>query len=181
MHEEALGWVREFADLSACSVLDLGGRNVNGSVRSLFDVQPPIYHALDVEGGPGVDIVADAATWQPVIRYQLVVCTEVFEHATAWPEIVRTAFRALLPGGQFVATMAGPGRRPHSPDPVRGLRPGEHYANVSVEELARELQAAGFERVLTNHLDVPGDTRCVAYRPDQGVPGVVGGSVGGRA
>jgi hypothetical protein len=164
VHEQAMSWVREFANLTAGSVLDLGGRDVNGSVRVLF-TRASVYRTVDVEAGPGVDIVADAATWIPDRRYQLVVCTEVFEHTAEWPAIVGTAFRALTPGGQFVATMAGPGRHPHSPDPDRLLARDEHYKNVSPEELRRELIRAGFELALTHHLAIPGDTRCVAYRP----------------
>jgi hypothetical protein len=79
MHDEAMAYVEQRRTDEALAVLDVGGRWINGGVRELFPNADP-YVSLDIVDGPGVDIVADAATWVPDRAYDLVVCTEVFEH-----------------------------------------------------------------------------------------------------
>lgn len=166
MHTEAYEWVRRHATADTLSVLDVGGRNINGSVRDLFPGAAP-YVAMDVLPGEGVDIVADAASWEPDRQYDLVVCTEVFEHAREWPAIVRTIRSALRPGGRVILTMAGPGRPPHSAiDGGWNLHEGEWYGNVLPAELEAVLYAAGFTAIEVDYLSHPGDTRAVALRPE---------------
>ena len=162
MHDAAMQWVRECAPLDALAVLDLGGRDVNGTPRALFDAAE-VYRVLDIAPGPGVDIVEDAATWVPDRAYDVVVCTEVFEHTPAWRDLVRTAWSALRPGGVLVATMAGPLRAPHSAVDGGQVRPGEHYANIEPTQLEVWLQTCGFAGVLVDLADA--DVRCRAVRP----------------
>lgn len=165
MHNEAFAWVRDHADLHVSHVLDIGGRDINGTTRGLFTFAGA-YRVMDVLPGPGVDIVADAGTWEPDDAYDVVVCTEVFEHTANWRDIIATAFAALVPGGQFVATMAGPGRPEHSAiDGGWSLHPGEHYGNVTVGDLEQALTAAGFVDVLVDSQERPADSRCTARRP----------------
>jgi SAM-dependent methyltransferase len=177
MHREALEWVHENAPLDARTVLDIGGRDVNGSPRGLFS-GPEVYRVLDIEPGPGVHVVADAATWTPDRRYDVVLACEVFEHASAWREIIATALNACKPGGVFVATMAGPGREPHSGvDGGPNLYVGETYANVSPDELLDALRNAGWEDTRVSQLGA--DVRCVATRSKANplVPSSMNGSV----
>ena len=129
MHPEALAWVAAHATDEPGTLLDIGGRDVSGpwggSPASLF---PNMWRVvLDIEPGPDVDIVADAATWQPNgRRYDVAVCMEVFEHTDTWPAILRTAHEALRAGGTLILTMAGPGRPPHGALGAPGLAQGEH-------------------------------------------------------
>ena len=162
MHPEALDWVRRHATDEPVTVLDLGGRDNNGSPRGLFPAAE--YRVLDLTDGPDVDVVADAAAWTPDREYDVVVCTEVFEHTAAWPAICRTAFAALRPGGRFVATMAGPGRPAHGAwgEPAPG--PGEHYANVDPDALRAALADAGFAEITVDVQSSPADVRAVATR-----------------
>jgi len=165
VHQQAFEWVAAWADTAAASVLDLGGRDVNGSVRSLF-AATETYTVVDILPGDGVDVVADAATWAPDREYDLVVCCETFEHTAVWPGICQTAFKALRPGGLFIATMAGPGRPEHSAiDGMFRLHPGEYYANVKPGALRRALDELGFTRVLVDQQFAPADVRCTAVRP----------------
>ncbi len=166
MHSEAYAWVRHNSQpLDPDAVLDIGGRNINGSVRDLFP-NATTYTALDIAEGDGVDVVADAATWTPDREYDLVVAAEVFEHTDSWPEICRTAFDALHPGGVFIATMAGPGRPPHSGvDGGANLYPGEHYANVRPERLRAVLENIGWANIEVDQQHSPADVRAVAVRP----------------
>ena len=162
MHPEAFEWVREHATLDTVSVLDIGGRDVNGSPRWLFP-NAYIYTVLDIEPGEGVDIVVDAATWEPDQGYDVVLSTECFEHAKAWRDIIDTAYRALNPRGRFIATMAGPGRPLHSGiDGGPELHDGEWYENVDPADLQRTLESVGFQQV---HVDQwMTDVRCIATK-----------------
>lgn len=165
MHDAAYRWVAEHATKGAASVLDIGGRNINGSVRDLFPGADP-YVALDILPGDGVDIVADAAEWNPDRSYDVVVCTEVFEHTATWPQICRTVFAALRPGGIAIVTMAGPGRPPHSALDGGPLRVDEYYANVNPGDLEIVLKDCGFANVTVDYQPGPADTRAIAVRPE---------------
>lgn len=166
MHTEAYTWVKEHAPSNATTVLDLGGRDVNGTVRDLFPVAE-VYTVLDAMPGHNVDIVADASVWTPQRSYDVVVCCEVFEHTPVWREICTTAYLALTPGGTFIATMGGPGRAPHSAvDGGHILQPGEHYGNVDPDDLHRQLTVIGFEGITVDQQHHPmADVRAVATRP----------------
>jgi len=141
MHDAARFFLTEAVNsmgLAGRSALDLGGRDVNGSIHSLF-VRPPTV--LDILDSPGVDIVADAADWEPDRKYGVVLCTEVFEHTPRWREIIYTAHRALEPGGMLLVTCASRDRPPHSAFDGGPLRDGEHYLNIPPAELASILAA----------------------------------------
>ena len=93
-------------------ILDVGGSNINGSYRDLFDDPEWIYHALDVEQGEGVDVVPKKPwRWQDVRArsYDVVISGSAFEHiAFPWLTIVEIR-RVLRPGGLLclVAPSAG--------------------------------------------------------------------------
>lgn len=163
MHAEALDWVTLYATDDPVAVLDLGGRDVNGSVRHLFPKADP-YRVMDIRPGVGVDIVADAGTWTPDRQYDVVVCTEVFEHTANWPLICRTAYDSLLPGGRFIATMAGPGRPAHSAVDGMHLRAGEYYGNVHPETLRAVLKLCGWVDIHVDRQRNPADTRATAVK-----------------
>ena len=165
MHPEAYEWVSRFATDEAISVLDIGGRNINGSVRPLFPNAS--YTVLDIRKDQGVDIIADAAVWHPYPRrWDLVLCCETLEHAPAWREICVTACRALRPGGRLVATMAHTGRPAHSGiDGGPVLHPGEQYQGIDPAALREALEAAGFADIEIDVRPSPADVRAVATRP----------------
>lgn len=164
MHAEAFAWVERHATKQPVTVLDIGGRDINGSVRSLFP-NATVYRVLDIADGPNVDIVADAATWVPDMEYDMVVSCETFEHTAVWPPICAVAFKACAAGGIFIATMAGPGRPAHSAvDGGWSLHPGEHYANVNPHELHAVLVECGWSNVIVDRQDHPADVRAVAWK-----------------
>jgi len=162
VHREALEWVHENAPRDALTVLDIGGRDVNGSPRGLFEVAAA-YRVVDRIPGPGVDVVADAATWTPDRAYDVVLCCEVFEHDEAWRLLITTAWEALRPDGLFVATMAGPGRESHSGIDGGTLRDGEYYANIEPTHLQKALARQGFGGIVMDQ--VGPDLRCRAMKP----------------
>ena len=169
MHDEAMEWIARHATSEPVSVLDIGGRDVNGSPRHLFPAATR-YTVLDALPGDqvtDVDIIADAAAWHPSgQQWDVVVCAEVLEHAAAWRAILRTASSACAPGGRLIVTTAAPGRPPHSAvDGMLPLRPGEHYANIRPAELERALTAAGWSDVVVDVREFPADVRAVAVKP----------------
>jgi SAM-dependent methyltransferase len=146
MHREAYeyvqGWVkgRMFR-----YVVEFGSLDINGSVRGLFNCAR--YHGIDLQDGPGVDEIADAALWRHPGNNgwpDVVVCCEVLEHAPNVEGIVFNAYQNLRPGGLFLVTCAADPRRPHSAVDGGQIREGEHYANVSPGELETIAEMVGF-------------------------------------
>lgn len=178
MHDAVLQYVSRFQTAAVVRVLDIGGRDLNGSPRMFFPNALP-YDVLDLYEGPNVNIVADATAWRldddprksgPRESYDLAVCTEVFEHVKDWPGILQTAYEALRPGGRVIFTCAGPGRPVHSGiQPVWGLmydektKSYEHYANVSAEEIGEVLRAQGWADIEVGQLGL--DTQGTAIKP----------------
>lgn len=140
MHAEAFKFVRDcLAELPPRRrVVELGGLDINGSVRDLFDGVD--YISVDLVDGPGVDVVADAAHYQPVAEPDTVLCCEVLEHARRADLVVSNAIRMLGPGGALILTCASPPRQPHSGIDGGTVRPGEWYRNVPLADLARWLE-----------------------------------------
>jgi len=146
MHDAALKFVADFAAITGLETadvvaVDIGGRETNGHARWIF--RNARWTVVDAADGPGVDIVADGATWQPDQPVPLVLCTELFEHTPAMREILANIYAMLEDGGMCVMTMAGPGRAVHGLYHDDPLVPG-HYANIEPDELEFALQTAGF-------------------------------------
>lgn len=144
MHVQAFDFVaRHAATITPAAVLEIGSLDVNGGVRSLFE-NASHYHGIDVTDGPGVDEVADGADWQPTRQFDVVVSTEVLEHAPRWRDVVRNAWAAVVGGGTCIITCATEPREPHSAVDGWEVREGEWYANVAARDmvaLVRELGA----------------------------------------
>lgn len=161
MHDEVKQWldgqIQEQGPFS--SVVEIGGRNINGTVRPLFgDVS---YTSVDLVEGPNVDVVADAREWRPTKRVTCVVCCNVLEHVDAWPEIIDAAHQMLRKGGVLLLS-AATDWVPHSSVDGGELRSDEHYANVAPDELEAAIDAAGFSK---HHVEVAGlDVHAVAIR-----------------
>jgi hypothetical protein len=167
MHGEAWAWLAANRPQIADRVLDLGAREAGqGRVRDIFP-DASEYVGVDYQEGPGVDMVADLAVsiWAPrpsALRpyFDVVVCAEVLEHAPMPGAIIANAYYALLEGGVFLVTAAGPGRPPHScmpltyvptgpPDQDGGHPPNpqEFYLNVEPLVLENALWKQGFIHV----------------------------------
>ncbi len=159
MHPEAWRWLQaQIQPLwqDAGRVVDLGGADVNGSPRALFSSATE-YVAIDNRAGPGVGLVTDATTWCPpddwLGRFDVALCTEVFEHVQHWRAMLYNQWLLLRPGGLCLVTCACPPRPAHS---IVGVVPppaGEWYANVGADALRapmqlllRDVQVAGHPR-----------------------------------
>lgn len=172
MHPEAHDAVDRMLTLSGIErnapwrVLDLGGRDINGTIRS--HLPKATWTGTDIEPGPGVDIVHDATLRWPESagRYDVVVSTEVLEHLPLWRLVLHTASEALEPDGPelLVITCASDGRPAHGESGAPLPGPGEWYGNVPADHLRVELESL-FRTVHVEYRAHPGD----AYAWAQGV------------
>lgn len=175
MHSHAYLWLRRIISIlpTRRSVLEFGSKDVNGQLRSLFSAAQ--YYGIDLVDGPGVDEVADAASFldrveiycqeygngQGLRQYDTVVCSEVLEHTDKGRELCRNAHRHLLPGGIMIITAATSEREPHSAIDGGPLKDSEYYQNVSRADL--EFWLSDFDRTYIT-CKKHGDIYAVAHR-----------------
>lgn len=178
MHAEAYMAVRRMIQRTGINreerwtALDIGGAYWNGSARpelpnanwTVIDQAEPTFD-LGEQHGWDQYVVADATTWRPTdLSFDVILCTEVFEHVENWRAIVATAHAVLNPTGIFIVTCASTGRPMHGATGAAAPVEGEWYANVSQRELADEL-AKWFEDVFTEYTPLPGDAYALARLP----------------
>ena len=118
-------------------VVEIGSRNVNGGVSDLFEDAD--YTGIDLVPGPGVSLVADGAEWLPLDFVDCVVCCSVLEHTKKAVAIIENAYRMLLVGGFLIITTTADPWPVHSSVDGGRLRGGEHYNNVTKDQLKRWL------------------------------------------
>uniref|UniRef100_A0A6C0LDE5 Methyltransferase type 11 domain-containing protein n=1 Tax=viral metagenome TaxID=1070528 RepID=A0A6C0LDE5_9ZZZZ len=85
MHDTSLRSGKAFSEAYGFEkglVVDLGGRNVNGSLRSFFEEKGMKYVCVDMESDPSVDIVIPPGEKLPFEdgSVDLIVSTSCFEH-----------------------------------------------------------------------------------------------------
>lgn len=163
MHPGAFEFVGRYATSEAISVIEIGSRDINGSVRSHFTGAKWI--GLDLYPGPGVDLVADALDHAVFEMVDLIICCEVFEHCSYWGEILNHVSAWLKPSGRIIITCAGLGRDPHSAIDGGELQPDEHYSNITQDQLAEELHYAGFVGINVSGNEHWKDTYAIAMKP----------------
>ena len=138
MHKPVRDFVRQHLPLHYQSVVEVGSLDINGGVRDLLACEAP-YIGVDLQRGPGVDVVCDFTVYGIAPKPDLILCLEVLEHAENWRGIVASAAHNLSDGGTLIVTCATTGRAPHSARSEGPIEPDEFYENISQKELDEEL------------------------------------------
>lgn len=141
LHPEVMEYVKSIKEkhpnhFTGCRVMEVGSRNINGSVREFFD--GVAYIGIDTSPGPGVDWVGLAHEFPGIGEpFDTVISTECFEHDPHLNLTVRKMIDLLRPGGLFVATWASINRQEHGTtrteaegSPLFGPDP-DYYRGVS--------------------------------------------------
>lgn len=110
MHQSVMDWVGGVAAGlvldPAAVILEVGSFDVNGSVRPIFAGYR--YLGVDVRPGRGVDrVVHWSDDYRRLGPFDVVVCTEVLEHANHPWQLVDHMGAALAPGGHLILTCRG--------------------------------------------------------------------------
>lgn len=106
MTQRNIEWVAEMRtkyQIDPTIVLDVGSRNINGSVRSLFPSTQ--YIGIDMLPGPEVDKVMrgdEIHTIWTASPVDLVICMNTLEHDDHFWETLRQMKSILKPGGYMI-------------------------------------------------------------------------------
>jgi len=104
-------------DIEQKSVLEVGSRNINGSVREyISSLKPKLYVGIDLVEGENVDIVMDAENLVEKFGeevFDLVISTETLEHCKNWKLVISNIKRVLKPEGLLVITTRSRGFKKH--------------------------------------------------------------------
>lgn len=107
--------------VAGARVMEVGSLDVNGSLRAHVEaLGPTTYIGIDSQPGPGVDMVVDAVAVGKRRPHDVVICTEVLEHAEDWRALVSALKRLVRPGGVLLVTTRSPGFGYHP-------YPGDHW------------------------------------------------------
>ena len=95
-------------DVRGKRVLEVGSLDVNGSVRGdIVALGPADYVGIDIRPGPGVDVVCDAGDLVERFgenAFDVVISTELLEHARDWRRIVSNIKRVTKPNGVMIVS-----------------------------------------------------------------------------
>ena len=128
MHSSVLEFIKTTATaerICGKRVLEVGSYNVNGSAKDIVSVVGPSqYFGVDMQEQAGyVDEVVNATNlidrFGPE-SWDVVISTEMLEHAADWKSSVENMLGVLKPGGLLIITARGPGF------PLHGY-PSDHW------------------------------------------------------
>lgn len=123
------------------AVIEAGALNVNGSAREAIEAHGPAsYTGTDMRPGDGVDVVCLAEELPGRFggdSADVVICTEMLEHAADWQAAMRGLAAVLAPGGLLVLTTRGPGF------PLHGY-PEDHW-RYTVDAMGQIITALGLD------------------------------------
>lgn len=91
-------------------ILDVGSRNINGSVRDAIDPKNRAITGIDFVAGKDVDIVGNAhdlAEIFPPDHFDLITCCETLEHDNKPWLTIEAMKKVLKPGGWLLITVPG--------------------------------------------------------------------------
>lgn len=91
------------------SVLEVGSKYINGSIRPLIEkfCKPKQYIGVDIEQGKYVDKVVPGDKLSETFgreKFDVVITTEMLEHVENWKIIVKNLKEVLMPNGYIYIT-----------------------------------------------------------------------------
>ena len=91
-----------YATASSASILEIGSYNVNGTLKD-FQPQGSNWLGVDIESGPGVDLVIEDTSALPFedSSFDYVVASSVFEHDPTFWSTFSEMVRVLKDGGSI--------------------------------------------------------------------------------
>jgi hypothetical protein len=127
-------------------VLEIGSLNINGSIRPFFE--KCTYVGVDLGEGADVDVVArgEDLTYEDG-AFDVVASCECFEHNPEWVATLKNMIR--MASGLVFFSCATTGRKEHG---TRRTSPqdapfcGDFYANLTEEDVRREIDLSVFKR-----------------------------------
>lgn len=120
MHRQVLEFFRTYlkeAEIQGKRVLEVGSRNVNGSVRGdVMKLQPLEYIGCDIELGNNVDIICDACHLTEFFgkeSFDVIISTEMLEHVEDWQIAVSNIKQVCRPNGLIMISTRSIGFHVH--------------------------------------------------------------------
>lgn len=108
-------------DVEGKKVIEIGSYDVNGSIRSIIEsLNPAEYVGVDLEEGPGVDLVCSAEEVLNCFNeeaFDVVISTEMIEHVLDWKKVISNIKKICKPDGIILITTRSYGF-PFHPSPT---------------------------------------------------------------
>lgn len=132
-------------------VLEMGSRNVNGSLRSYVEsLGPAQYLGVDIQDGPGVDYIQDVTLLLDDFgsnAFDYVISTELLEHTKNWRKVIHVMKNIVKPGGVILITTRSKGFQYHG-YPCDYWRYEENdmvsiFSDCSIEMIERDSSCPG--------------------------------------
>jgi SAM-dependent methyltransferase len=116
MHPSVMAFLRQelkYSEIAGMEVLEVGSQDVNGSPREVVQgLNPGKYTGVDFAAGKGVDLVLDVSKLGIKFgqeAFDVVISTEMLEHAKDWRTAVEQMKDVLRVGGLLVVTTRSKG------------------------------------------------------------------------
>jgi len=98
-------------------IIEVGSFDVNGSLRPIIELwKPASYIGVDIQAGPGVDVVCRAETIVDAFgkeSFDVVISTELLEHVREWRTVVSNIKHICRGNGILVITAPSRGFHYH--------------------------------------------------------------------
>jgi SAM-dependent methyltransferase len=127
------------SDIEGRRILEVGSRDVNGSVRPfVMSLGARDYLGVDMEPGSGVDRLCDVTSLATVFAddpFDVVLTTEMLEHVRDWKSAISNLKRVVAPRGMLIITTRSFGFPYHD-------FPGDYwrYELDDMQEIFRDFQ-----------------------------------------
>lgn len=104
-------------EITGLKVLEVGSLDVNGSLRDyVTSFRPASYLGIDLVPGKGVDYLCPAELIVEAFGtevFELVICTEMLEHAKDWRLVIKNLKLVCSIGGKILLTTRSKGFPKH--------------------------------------------------------------------